>query len=198
MFDPLLRFIRVGALALAGTHQAPAAKKVIASVDWQRAIERHDRRVLVSLLARGVRLERARELTHETWLRLIEQHRAGRLAEVQLPGLAITQALFLAKDDFRRQRARDARADDGVVPCAPAGAIDLERQLIDRQELERAALALESCPAAERRVFDFCYQNPELGHAEVASRLGLSVQRIRQTLCKVRKVLRQAIEDGSK
>jgi RNA polymerase sigma-70 factor (ECF subfamily) len=193
MFAPLVRFLQVGASALAGMHQAPVAK-----VDWQRAIERYDRRVLVTLLARGVQLERARELVHETWLRLIEQHRAGRLAEVQLPGLAITQALFLAKDDFRRRRAREARAEEDVVSCSPAAAIDLERQLIDRQGLERAARALEGCPPGQRRVFDYCYQNPELGHAEVASRLGLSVQQIRQTLCKVRKVLRQAIEEESK
>jgi RNA polymerase sigma-70 factor (ECF subfamily) len=175
------------------------------AIDWKEAIQCHDRRVVLTLLARGVRLDRARELAHETWLRLIEQHRAGRLSHVKLPGLAVTQALFLAKDDFRRERLRErsaassAEAEPGGIAWATAAAepADIERRLIDRQGLERAARALGTCSPADQRVFDFCYQNPELGQAEAAARLGLSTQRIRQTLCKVRKVLRQAIEDGS-
>src|SRR5688500_4859484 len=62
---------------------------------WARLIERHDHRVVVSLLARGVPLDRAKELAQETWLRLIENQRAGRLPALSLPGLAIVQAGFL-------------------------------------------------------------------------------------------------------
>src|SRR5688572_19869115 len=69
---------------------------------WGRLIERHDHKVVVALLARGIPLDRARELAQETWLRLIERQRAGRLPVLVLPGLAIVQAGYLASNDRRR------------------------------------------------------------------------------------------------
>src|SRR5262245_60462429 len=66
---------------------------------WSWLIARHDHRVVVALLARGVPLDRARELAQETWLRLMQSQREGRLRELSLPGLAITQARFLAANE---------------------------------------------------------------------------------------------------
>src|SRR5438477_13009186 len=88
-------------------HAADAAGLVEAALAgsdaaWSTLIARHEHKVKVALLARGVPLERARELTQETWLRLMEQQRAGRLNELSLPGLAIVQARFLAANDRRR------------------------------------------------------------------------------------------------
>src|SRR5689334_10042253 len=37
---------------------------------WDALVARHHRRVVVSLLARGVRVDRAHELAQETWARL--------------------------------------------------------------------------------------------------------------------------------
>ena len=185
---------------MAGLGPPPASRTAplgaAEAVDWQAAIAQHGRRVVVALLARGVALERARELAQETWLRLMERHREGRLREVKLPGLAIAQALFLAQDDARKERVRSGGAGPasaGTESVFPAASV--EQALIDRQALSRAAGALAGCSPAARRVFDFCYRNPQLGHAEAAARLGLSTQRVRQSLCEVRKVLRRAIED---
>ena len=73
------------------------------SIDWGAEIARHDRRVVLSLVARGVRLDRAREIAQETWACLVERHRLGELPGSS-QGLAITQAGFLARDDVRRAR----------------------------------------------------------------------------------------------
>src|SRR5690349_723430 len=71
-------------------------------LQWEALIARHGHTVLLALLARGVRLDRARELLQETWARLFERAQQGRFDSLELPGLAITQAMFLAAEDGRR------------------------------------------------------------------------------------------------
>lgn len=154
---------------------------------WQALIARHDRKLIVSLLARGVPLDRAREVAQETWTRLMESQRAGRLAHVTLPGLAIVQAGYLVSSDWRRQPR-------GPLAPLPEPAVESpELAAIDRQALSRVARALEQCPARARRVFEVVYQNPELSYEELAARLGLSAQRVKQTVCEVRKRLRAVL-----
>jgi DNA-directed RNA polymerase specialized sigma24 family protein len=157
---------------------------------WTALIKRHDHKVVVALLARGVVLERARELAQETWLRLMEQQRLGRLAELTLPGLAIVQAGFLAANDRRRPAA-----EPWPLQVA-AGGPSAEDTAIGRQRLALLADALAACPAGARRVFMEVYDHPELGYAEVAGRVGLSVQRVKQIVFEVRKRLRQALEEA--
>src|SRR5688500_15774579 len=82
---------RLGELALGGARAA-----------WAGLSRRHHRRVLVALLARGIPADRARDITQETWARLVEHQGAGRLDRLELPGLAIRQATFLALDEARR------------------------------------------------------------------------------------------------
>src|SRR4051812_40692516 len=85
---------------------------------WGALIARHDHKVVVALLARGVALAQARELAHQAWIRLIAQQRAGRLDRLELPGLAIRQASFLALDAARRRAAGtadEATADADAV-----------------------------------------------------------------------------------
>ena len=155
---------------------------------WQALIARHERRVIVSLLARGLPLDRAREVSQETWTRLMENQRAGRLTHLTLPGLAIVQAGYLASSDWRRQPR-----DPGTPPLPLTDTP--EDRVIDRQALSRVARALEQCPARARRVFEAVYQNPELSYEELAVRLGLSAQRVKQTVCEVRKRLRAVLAE---
>lgn len=157
---------------------------------WARLIERHNHRVVVSLLARGLPLDRARELAQETWLRLFENQRAGRLETLVLPGLAIVQAGFLASNAFRD--GTRARATLDAVPV-PAPASTAEDRAIDREQLDRVAEALRGCAPAARRVFEFVYDHPELTYAEAARELGLSSQRVKQIVCEVRKRLRASL-----
>jgi RNA polymerase sigma factor (sigma-70 family) len=173
----------VAAAALAGD---PAA--------WAALIERHGHRVIVALLARGVPLERAKELAQETWLRLMEQQRAGRLTELTLPGLAIVQAGFLAANE--RRRASPVMLTEALSEVA--GGPSAEEALASRQRLDRVAAALAACPPGPRRVFELCYDHPELGYAEVARRVGLSAQRVKQIVFEVRKRLRAALDEETR
>jgi RNA polymerase sigma factor (sigma-70 family) len=155
---------------------------------WQALIARHERRVMVSLLARGLTMDRAREVSQEAWTRLMESQRAGRLHHLTLPGLAVVQAGYLASSEWRRQ-PRDPEAPPAAVTETP------EDRAIDRQALSRVARALEQCPARARRVFEAVYQHPELSYEELGARLGLSPQRVKQTVCEVRKRLRAVLAE---
>jgi RNA polymerase sigma factor (sigma-70 family) len=164
---------------------------------WEKLIARHGRRVLLTLLARGVRASRAEELVQETWARLVAKSRAGELPHLELPGLAITQAIHFSLDEARATTARATRSLDesdtalAVVDPAP-GVLD---RMVSREALERALAELERCPPKARDVFALVYEHPELPHLEAAEKVGLSVQRLRQTLCEVRSRLRAAMED---
>ncbi len=164
------------------------------SAAWSVLIGRHTHKVVVSLLARGLPLERAKEVAQETWVRLIEQQRAGRLTELTLPGLAIVQAGFLASNERRRTQRHDPFTAAPDVACSQT----LEDVAIGKQRLARVAAALQACPPGARRVFELVYDNPELGYADVAGRVGLSVQRVKQIVFEVRKRLRAALEEESR
>ncbi|NBD07991.1 MULTISPECIES: RNA polymerase sigma factor [Corallococcus] len=165
---------------------------------WDALIARHQRRVVVSLLARGLRVDRAQELAQETWARLIQQQQRGLLAELRLPHLALTQASFLASDEARRARRESV---DGTVEDLPERQQPVdptqsaEKRLLSEEQLARARDALEQVSPSARNVFLLACDGQGLPHAEVASRVGLSVQRVRQILCEVRKKLRTALEE---
>lgn len=162
---------------------------------WDVLIARHERRVLLMLLARGVRIDRARDIVQETWTRLIARQRTGRLLRLELPGLALRQAVFLSIDagrDARREAAIDD-LDDAQFLSSPEASI--EDRLVSRAQLERASAELDRCPETARRVFELVYDDPAVSHADAASRIGISVQRVRQTLCEVRARLRSALEE---
>lgn len=109
------------------TQGAPAVDAAL----WEGRIRAHGHRVLVSLLALGLPPERAREIAQATWLRLMEQEAAGALAEVELPGLAIRQARFLALDAIRQDAAERRRL---------AGALEVDPASDDDEEIQRAAV----------------------------------------------------------
>jgi RNA polymerase sigma-70 factor (ECF subfamily) len=166
---------------------------------WNALIARHDHRVLVSLLARGVRIDRAKDLAQEAWIRLVEQQRAGKLTHLQLPGLAIAQAAFLSLEAARRDGSRGEplpidsdggrMATDLVDPQA-----DAEARLLTTERVERAARVLSGLAPNAQAVFNLTYGGEGLCHQDVAAKVGLSLQRVRQILCEVRKELRSALE----
>jgi RNA polymerase sigma-70 factor (ECF subfamily) len=163
---------------------------------WDALIARHNARVVLTLLARGVRPDRAKDLAQDAWLRLIEQQRKGLLRELVLPGLAVAQAAFLAREDARRKSSAQAAAlDDEGAEAHPADlGASAEQRLLTSERLARAAQALATCSPTAQRVFRLVYEHPELPHAAVAAQVGLSLQRVRQIVCEVRKVLREAID----
>jgi len=129
---------------------------------WGVLIKRHDHRVVLSLLARGVRLDQARELAQQTWARLIAQQDAGRLERIELPGIAIRQAGFLALDAARRRDAAAPGSPDTEVIDPEAS---IEDRLIRREELARVQAELARCSPVARELFALLYADPEMRHA---------------------------------
>jgi RNA polymerase sigma-70 factor (ECF subfamily) len=181
----------LAALALAGHASA-----------WGELVRRHTHRVVLSLLARGVTLDVAEDLAQETWARLLQQQRAGRLNRLELPGLAVTQARWLAREAERTSARRVALAGRAATLEVEAGepadddpASDPERGAVQREQLEIVRREIARCPARAREVFRAVYAERAPSHAEVARDLGLSVQRVRQILCEVRARVRAAIRE---
>jgi DNA-directed RNA polymerase specialized sigma24 family protein len=159
---------------------------------WDAAIRQHDRRVYLSVLALGLAPERAREIAQTAWTRLMEQHTRGALASLELPGLAIRQARFLAFNELKRSKV-EARVL-AAVPDPPR-APDVERIVGSREEIERVLAALSTCSPTARRVFGIVYATPGGSAAIAAKQLGLSLQRVRQILCETRAHVRAALEE---
>lgn len=163
---------------------------------WDALIARHNRRVMVSLLARGVPVERAKDIAQEAWIRLVEQQRAGRLTHLSLPGLAIAQAAFLSFEASRKEASRVemlSAGPEGVDYADPAA--DLEARVVSSERLARAERVLATCHKSAQTVFRLAYGPSPKSHVEIAHAAGLSLQRVRQILCEVRKVLRDALEE---
>jgi RNA polymerase sigma-70 factor (ECF subfamily) len=166
---------------------------------WDEIVRRHSHRVLLAVLARGVPWEAAHDLVQEVWLRLVRQQRAGRLQSLALPGLAVTQAGWLVREEGRTRRrhetimsGRAAVAGDDVEHDPGAGP---EEQAIQRERLDRIHEELEGCPPRARQIFLAVYGPEGRSHAEAARELGLSVQRVRQALCEVRARVRTALRE---
>lgn len=162
-----------------------------ASEPWDDAIRQHDRRVYLSVLALGLAPDRAREIAQATWTRLIEQHARGALAQLELPGLAIRQARFLAFNELKRTKV-EARTLAAVPDAQEAP--DIERVVSGRQEIDRVLAALATCSPTARRVFRLVYATPNGTAATAAKEIGLSLQRVRQILCETRAHIRKALE----
>ncbi len=158
---------------------------------WNELARKYNQRVVLALLARGIRVDTAQDLAQGAWTRLIEQQRLGRLQSIKMPGLVIKQALFLARDHARR--ATDAVGDG----WDEGQALDPLPRLWAREDLTRARTALSECSERERRVFQAMYGGQFKGAEEVARLTGLSVQRVRQIHCEVRKKLRDSLQGAS-
>lgn len=166
-------------------------------VDWDAAMQKYGRRVVVSLIAKGALPERAKELAQDAWLRVIQNHRHGRLVEVKLPGVVIKQASFLWQDDRRRCATRFTHESvDGTV-LAHRDERELEQQAAARHKLRKVREIIARAHPNARRVFELMYDGEARSAAEIAQSVGLSVQRVRQIACEFRKTLRCELQGGS-
>jgi len=161
---------------------------------WNGLIQRYNRRVIVSLLARGVPLDLALDLAQEAWARLFQQQADGKLTRLELPGLAIAQARFLALTHTRQ--SSKSIFDDAAVRSEFDSVVSpsVEETVLHQEQILRVQRALADCAPSARRVFLLVYENPGMPHPTAAEITGLSVQRVRQILCEVRKKLRAAAE----
>jgi RNA polymerase sigma factor (sigma-70 family) len=160
---------------------------------WDDAIRRHDRRVYLSVLALGLTPDRAREVVQATWTRLMEQHAAGALVELDFPGLAIKQARFLALNELQRRKV-EMRVLAAVPEQAPEP--DADRIVSSREQIERVLDALATCSPTAKQVFRLVYATPGGNCASAAKTVGLSLQRVRQILCETRNHIRNKLEES--
>lgn len=156
---------------------------------WNELIARHNRRVVLVLMGAGLPPQQARDVAQEAWLRLIRQADAGKLERLQLPGLAVRQALFLARSEARKPGAA-VELDASAAPTVESP----EARFLAVERLTRARARLAELSPSAQKVFGLLYGEPHLSHAEIAARIGLSVQRVRQIICEVRKELRADLE----
>jgi RNA polymerase sigma-70 factor (ECF subfamily) len=178
-------------VAAAACSRCVATAMTAASSISDEAIRRHDRSVYLSVLALGLAPERARDIAQATWARLVEQEAKGALDAIELPGLAIRQARFLAFNELRRTRV-EARTLSAVPDQPPAP--DSERITAGREEIDRVLAALATCSPTARQIFRVVYATPGGDAAAAAREVGLSLQRVRQILCETRAHLRRAME----
>ncbi|MEW5740611.1 MAG: sigma-70 family RNA polymerase sigma factor [Myxococcota bacterium] len=156
---------------------------------WNELIARHDRRVVLVLLGAGLKPQQARDVAQEAWLRLIRQADSGKLERLQLPGLVVRQALFLAHSEARKAGHQVAEGEGpGLAVESP------EARYLALERLQRAKERLAELSPSAQKIFGLLYGEPHLSHAEIAARIGLSVQRVRQIICEVRKELRAGLE----
>ncbi len=139
-------------------------------------------------------MDRAKDIAQDAWLRLVEQQREGRLSHLQLPGLANTPARFVFLEWVRRGRRAEPLDDASEQVIDPRA--NAEATLLTEERFARAEKVLARCSPSARNVFKLVYGGEGLDHAEVATRLGLSLQRVRQIICEVRKQLRDSFEGG--
>ncbi|MEM6294496.1 MAG: sigma factor-like helix-turn-helix DNA-binding protein [Myxococcota bacterium] len=153
--------------------------------------------MVVSLIAKGVLPERAKELAQDAWLRVIQNHRRGKLTELKVPGVVIKQATFLLHDDRRRSSSRYSyeSVDGSVQPHRDER--ELEGQAAARHQLRKVREIINRAHPNARRVFEMMYDGEARSAAEIADVLGLSVQRVRQIACELRKTLRAELHGGS-
>ena len=183
---------RAGWRGLAGHELAVCALEGRAEA-WDELVRRHSPRVRLVLLARGVPLDAADDLVQEAWVRLIERQRLGRLHVLELPGLAIAQARWLALEAARTRSRRERIAGHFPWGFEAGNDRDAESVAIHAERLARVERELTACPRRARDVFDAVYGPGGHSQAEVAKALGLSVQRVRQILCELRARARRAL-----
>ncbi len=175
----------------------PALPSDAETIDWDAAMQKYARRVVVSLIAKGALPERAKELAQDAWFRVIQNHRQGRLVDVKLPGVVVKQATFLWQDDRRRCSTRFAHESvDGTV-YAHRDERELEQQAAARHKLRKVREIIDRAHPNARRVFELMYDGESRSAAEIAQSVGLSVQRVRQIACEFRKTLRTELQGGS-
>ncbi len=159
---------------------------------WKTAIATHHHRLVLSLLGAGLRLDEARDVAQDAWLRVMEAAAAGKLERIELPGLVLRQASFIVTD---RQRARRLRVH---APLGDAEAVESPESSEHATHVARLLDTLEAGLAnatpRERLVLRATLEQPDARHDALAAAAGISVQRFRQVLCAVRARLRRALE----
>lgn len=133
--------------------------------------------------------DEARDLAHDTWLRLAEHESSlGRTAPVNTRAYLFTVAHHLAIDHLRRKRLA---SDAGVAPMGNEP--DVADAVMYRQAVQAVEAALHSLPERARDVF-LQHRLLGVGQAELAKRHGLSRNMIERDVMLAMDQVQSAIE----
>ena len=150
--------------------------------------------MVVSVLARGIPLERAKEIAQETWLRLIENQRAGASRagptgsgdRAGVGFLASHARRSASRDERRRMKSADRRRRRR--PCRRAGAAGGPDHPSSGSAFAVAA-RLSTARTGRVASSSSCMLIQELTYDELASQLQLCPHSVKQIVCEVRKRL---------
>ncbi|MBL4635531.1 MAG: sigma-70 family RNA polymerase sigma factor [Kofleriaceae bacterium] len=160
--------------------------------DWGVWIKKHHHRLVLSLLAMSVPLHHAEEIAQSTWERLIQKEKSGQLDRIEMPGLALAQARFLALEYLRKELPATSKQEIFEETTLVANAPNPLRSLVSRSQMDTAQECLARASESGQTVFRLFYIEG-LSAKEIGEEVGLSPQRVRQTLCELRADLRSAI-----
>ncbi|MBN2475272.1 MAG: RNA polymerase sigma factor [Pirellulales bacterium] len=134
----------------------------------------------------------AEELAQETFVRAWRGRR--RLRE---PRAARVWLFQIAANLWRDRARREGRRRRQLVPLADdhaAATIAPERQIDDREDLQRALEAMESLPSRQREVL-YLHACEDLALAEIGRVLSISTEAAKASLSLARKKLRRQLRD---
>lgn len=147
---------------------------------------------LVRQLARSTGCpDRARELAHDTWLKLV----GGSLAAVEVAyarAYLFSTAQHLAIDSVRRNQRHDIVVDD-LARRTPLSTPDISDQVGHRQALHAVERALAALPQRTRDAF-LAHRLDGAGHDELAEQYGVSRSTIERDLQRAQGAVQLAIE----
>lgn len=135
--------------------------------------------------------DRARELAHDTWLKLV----CGTPPEADVAhtrAYLLSTAQHLAIDGVRRRQRHDMVVDD-LSLRAPQSAPDIADQVAHRQALHAVERALAALPQRTRQAF-LAHRLDGTGHDELAARYGVSRSAIERDLQRAQAAVQLAIE----
>ncbi len=153
------------------------------------------------LIARTGDQEEALDVLQEVWVKL-RTSPTGPVSNARAYLFRMAQNLVV---DHARARQRSMRRDrvwsDERTQYYPgcADAVDRDQQnaedrLLQQEEVDRLAAALETLPEGARRAFEM-HKIEGLSHTEVAARLGISKSGVEKHMAVAMKYLRRALID---
>jgi len=149
---------------------------------------------LVRFLARRTGCtEQARELAHDTWLKLAASPPSTEIRHG--PAYLFGAAQHLAIDQLRRG-ARQGRLMDDVALLGETATANVSEQLAHRQALQAIESALDALPTRTRDAF-LAHRLEGVGHDDLALRHGVSRSTIERDLQRAQAQVQAAMERWS-
>lgn len=155
---------------------------------WDLIIARYNTLLVAVFIGYSITRHRAYELCQEVWLKLFLKARAGQLESLKVPGLPVRAARYRALDEVRGARPMESLdAEDAPEPFDLAP--NAEELAARQRSVQLARRMLRALPPRQRQVMALAGVEGR-PQAEVARELGISKQRVKQTLCEARSRMR--------